>query len=141
MFFFQKAVDDAEKGRKVHVFAMDDLFKLNDHSLIPDGLSNIEGLKELPFDFAYVPSGIYFLCKGKEISYIGQTTNFGNRMTAHYRDAIIPFDRIYFMTCHIDKLNEVERAFISHFQPKHNSKARGMDAVMAKEIVERSKAA
>lgn len=61
--------------------------------------------------------GIYFLCEGNEIVYVGQSVNAGSRSTSH-RDK--KFNSILILPVPEEKLNEVEAAFIGLLSPKYN---------------------
>lgn len=62
---------------------------------------------------------IYFLFKGKEVVYIGQTTAFFQRMGSHSSDK--DFDEINWYSVEHDDLNLLEAALIRAFAPKYNS--------------------
>lgn len=87
---------------------------------VPDELTRINNLYKLPIENLTTPAGIYFLCKGKKIQYIGQAVNVGRRIIDHINDGIKEFDNVYFITCHTKQLSEVEKAFIRYFQPPYN---------------------
>jgi hypothetical protein len=88
---------------------------------IPDELILIKGLYELPIIDIRTPSGVYFLCLGKKIMYIGQSVTIGGRVLNHIREGIKDFDRVFFIACPIDKLTEIETALIKHYKPPLNA--------------------
>lgn len=63
--------------------------------------------------------GIYFLCQGKEIVYVGKTTNFFSRMSRH-DGSNYEFDCIRFLPSKENKLDALEREYIARFKPKFN---------------------
>lgn len=67
-------------------------------------------------------SGIYFLIRKDVVVYIGQTTNFKNRMYAHKNG--IPHDHIKYIHCHVKMLDYYEMRWISIFNPEYNFKPR-----------------
>lgn len=60
--------------------------------------------------------GIYFLLQGNVIVYIGSTTNFPRRISAHYDKR---FDRIRFIECEDFKHQEIR--WMRKFKPKYNT--------------------
>lgn len=63
-------------------------------------------------------SGVYFLCKNKEIVYIGQSKSIFKRVPAHTEKE---YDSAYFIPAPIDSLNNIEGALIRFFRPKLNN--------------------
>ena len=62
---------------------------------------------------------IYFLIKGEEIVYVGQTTNGLTRITQHCADK--NFDYYSIEKCQITNLDNLEARYIVEFNPKYNS--------------------
>ena len=62
---------------------------------------------------------IYFLVDRDEIAYIGQSTNFANRVMTHQREKT--FDRMYLAPTYKPDLNRVERININHHNPRQNN--------------------
>ena len=91
---------------------------------IPNELSKIKDLYELPIENISTPSGIYFLCKRSELKYIGQATNIALRVGTHVNEGIKDFDSVYFITCPMNQLNELETSLIRYFQPELNRTSR-----------------
>jgi hypothetical protein len=87
---------------------------------IPIELNNIKELYSLPRDYIITPSGIYFLCKGGKIKYIGQAKCITDRVLNHIREAKKDFEEIFYIQAPINKLTELEGALIKHFRPKYN---------------------
>lgn len=77
--------------------------------------SEILGLDELPRSMI----GVYFLCQGKTVVYVGKTTNFYGRMGSH-ADSNYEFDNVRFLPVHIKNLDAIEREYIVRFCPKYN---------------------
>lgn len=62
-------------------------------------------------------SGVYFLCSGNEVVYVGQSIRVSARANAH-KDK--KFDTILVLPVPLDDLNRVEAAFIGLLKPKYN---------------------
>lgn len=62
-------------------------------------------------------AGVYFLCLGNEVVYVGQATKVGARVGAHFDKE---FDRVYYISCRESELTDYEGAFIYHLKPKLN---------------------
>ncbi len=97
-----------------------DKIKHRPTSEIPEELSRIVNLFQLPIENISTPSGIYFLCKGKTIQYIGQSYNIAGRVITHKNEGLKDFDKIYFITCAISKLTELESSLIRYYNPPLN---------------------
>ncbi len=63
--------------------------------------------------------GIYFLCQGSDVVYVGKTTNFYSRMGSHV-DGKFEFDNMRFLPAHAKNLDAMEREYIARFCPKYN---------------------
>jgi hypothetical protein len=63
--------------------------------------------------------GIYFLFDGKEIVYIGKTTNLFGRIGSHTTGEYV-FDSIRFLPVKEKDLDVMEREYIARFKPKYN---------------------
>lgn len=87
---------------------------------VPDELIKIKNLYHLPIEYISTPPGIYFLCKNNKIRYIGQASNISNRVITHISEGVKDFDSIYFITCPINRLTEIESALIRYLQPDLN---------------------
>lgn len=64
-------------------------------------------------------SGIYFLCHGEMVVYVGKTTNFFSRMSAH-DGGQNDFDSVKFLSAPVGRLDALEREYIARFCPKYN---------------------
>lgn len=87
---------------------------------IPDELVHIKNLYSLPIEYISTPPGIYFLCKGKKIQYIGQAVNVSSRIINHISEGVKDFDSVFYVICPIKQLNELESALIKFYQPELN---------------------
>lgn len=87
---------------------------------VPKELSKISNLYHLPIKDIKTPPGIYFLCKGNEIQYIGQSSNISQRVITHLTEGLKEFENVYFITCPINRLTEVETALIRYYNPPLN---------------------
>ena len=65
------------------------------------------------------PTGVYFLCLGDEIIYIGQATSPASRISQHSEMGKV-FDRAFLIPVPKDELSQVEGAFIRLFKPRLN---------------------
>jgi len=81
---------------------------------VPDAIAHIENLdrhEEQPC--------VYFLCKEKQVVYVGQTTCLTSRLKSHRRDK--DFDEAFFLPVPAEMLLEVEQQLISEHRPKYNT--------------------
>jgi hypothetical protein len=85
---------------------------------IPPQLTAIENLFCIPQENLYFGSGVYFLCKGKQIVYIGQSVNVGSRVPNHCGEK--DFDSVFFIPVVKSKLDQYEAALIDFFNPPIN---------------------
>ena len=81
----------------------------------PASIMNVPGLQQLPVH-GWNP-GVYFLCKGDEVVYVGQSVAPGSRIAGHASDRYKDFDRVYLLPVPGYELNNVEGAFIQHLRP------------------------
>lgn len=67
-------------------------------------------------------SGIYFLCSGPDVVYVGQSVRVVSRVAEHIstRGDQFDHDRVYFLPCPTHALDEVERRFIRMLMPRLN---------------------
>lgn len=84
---------------------------------VPQAISTIVGLEEIRTEQL---CGVYFLCLGNEVVYVGQSTNVMARFQTHCQERRNQFERIFFIRVPFCNLNEVERRFIESLQPKLN---------------------
>lgn len=68
-----------------------------------------------------VISGIYFLIRDGRIIYVGQSRNLASRLATHAQSRV--FDRWHAIPCEVERLNEVESAYIRLFLPDDNRDA------------------
>lgn len=89
---------------------------------IPSELLEITGtqVKNIPYIKPTVMSGIYFLCMGGEIGYIGQSTSVVARAMSHSGNPKRPFDSIYYIECDPKQLDAFEGLLIRFYKPKWN---------------------
>lgn len=88
---------------------------------VPVALSSITGIKKLPITVFQTPPGIYFLCQDTELVYIGQAVNAAKRLMSHMGEK--EFNKVYFISCHIDQMASLELALIRFYKPKLNKAA------------------
>jgi hypothetical protein len=80
---------------------------------LPKALEEIEELVEVP---AMHPPGVYFLCHGNKVVYVGQSSNPSARIAQHQADK--QFNRVFMIPT--NNLDEVETMYIKKFKPKYN---------------------
>lgn len=95
---------------------------------VPEALSKVKRLYKLPSEQMYSPSGIYFLCEGDEVVYIGKAVNIANRIESHRSEGKKKFDAAYFVVVPLDILDVTEMALIKRLRPKYNISGRGDNA-------------
>lgn len=109
-----------------------------DPIIVPKPLEKLHNLKCLPFDKVGYGSGVYFLCKGNDIVYVGESTCLIARISAHLHEKIKDFDSVYFLSIAPHARRKVEKAFIQHYNPKYNIQKENRGASDAeKQIVEK----
>lgn len=79
-----------------------------------------------------IPPGVYFLCLGDEVVYVGQSIRPLARTTQHDDKT---FDRIYLLPVPVSDLNRVEGAFIRVLRPKLNGVGPVITPDLAQEVV------
>jgi len=65
-------------------------------------------------------SGIYFLLKGQDVVYVGQSVNTFKRILDHISDKRKRFDSFYVLDANKEDLNTLEHMYILKFKPIHN---------------------
>jgi hypothetical protein len=65
------------------------------------------------------PSGVYFLVKGPEVVYVGQSLDMLHRIARHRREGR-DFDGFACLECEPEKLDELEAQYIAAFAPRWN---------------------
>lgn len=82
----------------------------------PKSIRNIGALRQMP-SCEYEP-GVYFLCDGDDVVYVGQSVQPTARIATHVTTKT--FDRAYLLPVPPSELNEVEGAFIRVLTPRLN---------------------
>lgn len=78
----------------------------------------------IPYVFpSPTPSGVYFLCHGNEVVYVGKSINVSARVGQHIPEK--EFDRAYYLPVPPTNLDEVEGNFIVTLKPKYNRNKKG----------------
>lgn len=88
----------------------------------PASIAAVSGLTEVS---ATIVSGVYFLCRGAAVVYVGQSTNVISRIATHSGEGVKEFDRAYFVGVPRSRLDDVEAAFIRFFRPEYNGRVDG----------------
>lgn len=65
-------------------------------------------------------SGVYFLVRDQEITYVGQTSMIFDRLAKHHRSGR-RFDSFSFIPCPPEQLDELESIYIAMLLPEGNS--------------------
>lgn len=89
-----------------------------DPFLVPEDIRGIAGLRDISHHKDYLLPGIYFLCFGDQLLYIGQSINPLRRLRQHVKDK--GFDRVFYLSWPVDKLNTMEGGLIRMFDPPLN---------------------
>jgi excisionase family DNA binding protein len=82
----------------------------------PLSLRGIDGLQA--FGMPPQASGIYFLCDGEEVVYVGQSVDVYSRVLQHRRSK--QFDRVFWWPVPASELDKIEGAFIRTLKPRLN---------------------
>ncbi len=80
---------------------------------VPKVLSEIDVIVEIP---AAHPPGVYFLCQGNKVVYVGQSKTPSTRIAAHQADK--KFNRVFLIPT--NDLDNVEQEYIRKLRPKYN---------------------
>jgi hypothetical protein len=95
----------------------------------PESISRLIGLRHID-PAHYLCPGVYFLCLGDEVVYVGQSVNVNDRVMSHIRESRRPagktFDplRIFYLPVPEGELLRVESEFIGRLQPKYNGETK-----------------
>ena len=68
-------------------------------------------------------SGIYFLCDGQDVVYVGQSVSALGRVATHLAERIKEFlpERVFFLPCPAEDLTRIENHYIRLLRPKYNT--------------------
>ena len=95
----------------------------------PASISRLIGLRHIDPAHLLCP-GVYFLCQGDEVVYVGQSVSVPDRVMSHIREARRPagktFDpsRIFYVPVPESELLRVESGFIGRLRPRYNGESR-----------------
>ncbi len=79
-------------------------------------LLDVKGLKTLDG----LESGVYFLCNMGELVYIGKSQCVSHRISQHYKDGKIEFDKVFWVPYDVEFIGSMELAYITSLRPKLN---------------------
>ena len=65
---------------------------------------------------------VYFLCKGDQVVYVGQSSNIGARIAQHKTQKVKDFDNVWFLKLPSSEVDLVEKAFIASLRPRDNKR-------------------
>jgi len=85
----------------------------------PAALTSLRGLREIPVASL---TGIYFLCEGDEVVYVGQSTALFARIASHRSERRKAFSQVFFLPVLESELDNVEAAFIAALEPRMNGR-------------------
>jgi hypothetical protein len=85
---------------------------------VPSELGKVPGLRHVT---PQMHTGVYFLIRGDQLHYVGQSVNVIARLTSHH--VYRPGDQIYYVPCRPDELCELEAAIISATEPAGNGRS------------------
>jgi hypothetical protein len=88
----------------------------------PAAIQNLPNLQQPP-KWGFQP-GVYFLCKGDEVVYVGQSVAPAGRIATHAQNPYKDFDRVYLLPVPESELNDVEGAFIRHLEPSQQGRVK-----------------
>jgi hypothetical protein len=74
-------------------------------------------------DFKHDSGYVYFLIKGSEVVYVGQTVDLHTRLNSHKRNK--DFDKYNFIRCNPCDMDAIESVYIHALSPSLNGKALG----------------
>jgi hypothetical protein len=95
----------------------------------PESISRLTGLLHVDPAHMRCP-GVYFLCDGDEVVYVGQSVSVPVRVMSHIHESRRPtgktFDpsRIFYLSVPEGELLRVESEFIRRLRPRHNDETR-----------------
>jgi hypothetical protein len=95
----------------------------------PASISRLIGLRHIDPAHSLCP-GVYFLCQGDEVVYVGQSVSVPDRVMSHIRESRWPagktFDplRIFYLPVPESELLRVESEFIGRLQPRYNGETK-----------------
>lgn len=64
---------------------------------------------------------VYFLLDQDRVVYIGQSRDFGNRISSHYREGIKQFSHVMAFLVPQDQIDYIEKSLIEVYRPKYNA--------------------
>jgi hypothetical protein len=95
----------------------------------PESIARLTGLRHIdPAHF--VCPGIYFLCLGDEVVYVGQSVNVPGRVMTHVHESRRPAgktfepSRIFYLPAPESELLRVESEFIARLKPRYNGETK-----------------
>ena len=83
---------------------------------VPNCLREVTGIFDITGE--YNRSGIYFLCLGDSLQYIGQSVNVHIRVSQHSKE----YDQVLFLPWPADDLDRIEGALIRYLEPPCNGR-------------------
>lgn len=87
----------------------------------PSSIAKLYGLVRFGKDSTVI-TGVYFLCDGDEVVYVGQSTNIPARIGTHihHRARTFDHDRVFCLGVPRGHLDRVEAELIDQLRPKYN---------------------
>lgn len=90
-------------------------------SLLEKPLSSAKEIANASTSIGLNP-GVYFLMKGEDVVYVGQSLIAINRVGIHAREGAIDFDSFSILECEERHLNMVESLYIHMLRPRYNGR-------------------
>lgn len=75
--------------------------------------------------------GIYFLCRGEKVIYVGQAVNVEARLAQHEDERIRWFDRFFFIEYPAANLDKAEAEWIKLLRPPTNGRIRYQNCILS----------
>jgi len=87
----------------------------------PNALKLTDGIRKIGISEG-ITSGVYFLCKGDDVVYVGKAKQVAVRICTHLaeKNKDFDFEGIWFLPVSIERMGMVEREFIRIIKPKYN---------------------
>ncbi len=87
---------------------------------VPPSIRLIPGLMDITAA-SRLSSGIYFMCLGDRVVYVGRSTSVGSRIGQHVIEARKVFDTILHLPWPADSLAQIEAELIRALKPEYNT--------------------
>lgn len=107
---------------------------------VPEELMCMREVYRMPVEKIIAVPGIYFLCLGNKVVYIGQSTCIQHRISTHIQQRQKQFTDVFYIIVPVNFLDRYESSLIRYFRPEYNvsskGKLRDSDVETVKELFE-----